>query len=231
MGPLIPFRPERTDVLTMVEGQRQAPPPLVKIRPPDALTTCVAQACHCSQVGLHLSLTLSQMIYHVDSALFRRYLSHPDTVDPEPEPPPEEPDPEPPQEEHNWREEFMSTILAHGTLSPYMLSLIERHIYTEEAQAIYDAGQEMVFGDVSDISVHSPDGAGMCVSKGEQRNCHKCGGHQHKAKRPKLRRFFRMSKAKFLVCAGCKGTSSEVHYCSRSCQKADWDDHKAVCRK
>jgi len=56
--------------------------------------------------------------------------------------------------------------------------------------------------------------SGLAASNPQEpeKRCQKCGA---------------LGKPKILVCSVCKGGS----YCSADCQKADWKDHKDVCRK
>lgn len=53
--------------------------------------------------------------------------------------------------------------------------------------------------------------------------CKVCHGKKDERKEDGLTEW---KEAKTLKCGGC----SQVHYCSRECQKQDWKEHKLVCK-
>jgi len=64
-------------------------------------------------------------------------------------------------------------------------------------------------------SISDVNQAISCMSETGRKECDKCGLGADKPE----------PNVKFLYCGGCRGFC----YCSKECQKADWDDHRLIC--
>jgi len=147
------------------------------------------------------------MIYNVDSTLCKSFvLPH-----------------APPVCGEEMSEEFMR-------LPMWFQDKMLAYMQTPAGRAVWMEGQRV--RGISDGATITDRGAagGTCVARCMFAHCNYCGAEDFKpvSQDPHVKALFvqARSKTRLSICSQCES----VRYCSKACQKADWENHRLECK-
>ena len=147
------------------------------------------------------------MIYNVDSTLYKSFVL-PDA---------------PPVCREEMSEEFMR-------LPMWFQDKVLAYMQTPAGRAVWMEGQRV--RGISDGATIIDRGAagGSCVARCMFAHCNYCGAEDFKpvSQDPHVKALFVQirNKTRLSLCSQCES----VRYCSKACQKADWENHRLECK-
>ena len=148
------------------------------------------------------------MIYDLDSTLYKSFML--------------------PQTPPVCREEMPEAFMQ---LPMWFQDKVLAYMQTPAGRAVWMEGQRVLgLGDGATIIDRGAAG-GNCIARCMIAHCNYCGAEDFKpvSQDPHVKALFRnkiRNKTRLSLCSQCES----VRYCSKACQKADWENHRLECK-